>query len=78
MPSKIKVSYAWVQPCCPRCWKGLVLKTGMKVIPAGIHDPFSFPALCCYCRAEMYREDAYSIRVNPGAVPYPTLKKDKE
>lgn len=72
---KKKPPFSWTQPCCAECWVGLKLKTGMKVVVAGTHDPFTFPAFCCFCRVEVPRETAYSIRVNPGAVPYPTVRK---
>jgi hypothetical protein len=34
---------------------------------------------CCFCRKDIPQGvDTYAIRLNPGTVPYPTLRKDEE
>ena len=66
-----RAPFSWTQPCCPECWVGLKLKTGR---PA----PFLFPAFCCFCRTEIPEGKAHSIRLNPGTVPYPTIKKEED
>jgi hypothetical protein len=64
-------NWSWTQPCCAECWVALRVKIGL---PA----PLTLHAFCCYCRAEITDGKGYNIRINPGAVPYPTVKKDEE
>lgn len=62
--------FAWTQPCCAECWVGLKLKTGRPQDRNG-------PAFCCFCRTEIKTEAVHTLRVNPGTVPYPTVRKDE-
>lgn len=73
-PGKVKgrAAFSWTQPVCVRCWVDLVLKTGRAADP----DPVAF---CCFCRDEIPAGNGrYDIRLNPGTVPYPTVRKDQE
>lgn len=63
--------FSWTQPCCPECWVGLKLKTGR---PTTRHLPY----FCCFCRSDITTTMVNMIRVNPGTVPYPTLRKDED
>ena len=63
--------FAWRQPCCPECWVGLKLKTGRK-------DDSLANVFCCFCKQDINAGSAYLLRLNPGTVPYPTLRKDDE
>lgn len=64
--------FAWRQPICVQCWVDLVLKTGQSVPPGNVE-------FCCFCRKEIAADDGrYHIRLNPGTVPYPTLRKDDD
>lgn len=63
--------FSWTQPVCPECWVGLKLKTGREA-------PFLVPSFCCFCRSDISEGKAYAIRINPGTVPYPTLRKDPD
>ncbi len=66
------VKYSWTQPCCLICWQGLKLKIG-KVNEQLTDDHVA----CCYCRVDIARGvTTYAIRINPGSVPYPTLKAE--
>ena len=62
-------SFSWTQPCCEECWDGLKLKTG-RLTPS-IHGT------CCFCKNELDTDKRYTIRVNPGSVPYPTVEKEE-
>lgn len=68
-----KTKYSWTQPCCPDCWNSLKLKTGRA-------DPsITSVAFCCFCKRQIGRaETIYMLRINPGTVPYPTIKKEEE
>lgn len=68
---KKRPPFSWTQPCCPECWVGLTLKTGRA-------QSDNSTAFCCFCRREIGRvETVYQLRVNPGTVPYPTVRKDE-
>jgi hypothetical protein len=67
---KSRAPFSWTQPCCSECWVGLKLKTGRPT------DDHGTPFFCCYCRQGLDGDMRYLIRVNPGAVPYPTLRKE--
>lgn len=62
--------FAWTQPCCSECWTGLKLKIGR---PQG-----SDAQHCCFCRVFIGAGEIYHLRVNPGTVPYPTLRKEED
>lgn len=62
-------NYSWTQPVCSECWNGLKLKTGRPTLD------HSTAYSCCFCKQELDGDDRYMIRINPGAVPYPTLVK---
>lgn len=70
---KKRPPYSWTQPCCAECWIGLKLKTGrVKLDDANTY-------FCCFCRQEINTSKSnmlYMLRLNPGTVPYPTLRKD--
>lgn len=63
-------AFSWTQPCCNDCWEGIKLKTGRQI------DDINEALSCCYCKAEMV--GGYKVRVNPGTVPYPTIRKDED
>lgn len=73
-PKTKRPPFSWTQPCCPECWIGLVLKTGRPTNEGGVF-------FCCFCRTEASVDlgnTVYMLRVNPGTVPYPTLRKDDD
>ena len=66
--------FSWAQPCCVDCWIRLKLKTG-RIKP----DWKRRHLHCCFCRKDIPKlVDTYEIRINPGTVPYPTLRKEEE
>ena len=69
-----KPPFAWTQPCCVECWTGLKLKTGRadtSVNRSGTH-------FCCFDRREILpSQGLYMLRINPGTVPYPTVRKEE-
>ncbi|AZS06638.1 hypothetical protein SEA_JACOREN57_62 [Mycobacterium phage JacoRen57] len=68
---KKRPPFSWAQPCCTECWNGLKLKTGRP------GPPSDGTVFCCYCRAQIPEGGGvYTIRLNPGTVPYPTVRKD--
>ena len=68
-PKTKRKSFSWSQPCCDECWDGLKLKTG-RLTP-------SISGICCFCKNELDTDRRYTIRVNPGSVPYPSKEKDE-
>lgn len=73
MAKKAKLS--WGQPVCAECWAGMTVKIGR---PADKELRGVKNAHCCYCKKETSAGKAFIQRVNPNAVPYPTLAKDDE
>ncbi|UOW93140.1 hypothetical protein SEA_NOSHOW_73 [Mycobacterium phage NoShow] len=66
--------FAWKQPVCTKCWVDIKLKTGNIDKAAKMQHHF-----CCFCRADiMQGVDTYMIRLNPGTVPYPTVRKEED
>lgn len=63
-------AFSWTQPCCEECWDGIKLKTG-RLTPEA-------EGTCCYCKNELDTDKRYHVRVNPGTVPYPTIRKDED
>ena len=73
MPKADK-KYAWAQPVCTDCWTRLVHKTGRIKVSWKLKHLF-----CCFCRKDIPQGvDTYEIRLNPGTVPYPTIKKEED
>jgi len=73
MPKSKPTAFSWTQPCCIECWNAIKLKTGR------IHDkPGHY--FCTYCRVQVDvpTSHVYMVRVNPGTVPYPTIKKEED
>lgn len=71
---KRRPPFAWKQPVCTQCWVEIKLKTGRldNELKHATH-------FCCFCRKDIPQGvDTYAIRLNPGTVPYPTLRKDEE
>lgn len=66
-----KTKWSWTQPCCSECWVGMTVKIGK-------HAAALANAFCCYCRADITGGSGYLVRVNPGSVPYPTMKREEE
>lgn len=62
--------FAWRQPVCTECWVGLKLKTG-RLERSDAHH-------CCFCREFIGAGEIYILRINPGTVPYPTIRKEEE
>lgn len=69
MANEKKPAFSWGQPVCAECWTSIKVKIGTKVNNRK-------QQFCCYCRAGISAGEAYLQRVNPGAVPYPTLRKE--
>lgn len=70
--SKKRAPFSWTQPVCVQCWVEIKLKTGRAADPGTV-------AFCCFCKTEIPAKDGrYNIRLNPGTVPYPTVRKDQE
>lgn len=66
-----KQAFSWTQPVCSGCWGNLKIKTGREA-------PDSTNELCCFCSTPIKPGHGFHIRVNPGSVPYPTIRKDEE
>ena len=64
-------AFSWSQPVCDECHPKIKLKTGR------VHPDFP-KSTCCFCNQPMVAGDTYVIRLNPGTVPYPTIRKDEE
>jgi hypothetical protein len=70
---KKRAPFSWTQPVCMECWNGLKLKTGRLNQQLKLKTHF-----CCFCRKEISQGvDTYGLRINPGTVPYPTVRKDE-
>lgn len=67
--AKKKSNFAWGQPVCPECWENMSVKIGRPMKNAEEQS-------CCYCRATIGVGEAHVQRVNPNAVPYPTIEKE--
>lgn len=63
-------AFSWTQPACEECYDAIKLKTG--------HKKESDQQNCCYCREAIPGGQIPFIRVNPGTVPYPTIRKDED
>lgn len=67
-----KVKYSWMQPVCESCAGNITVKIGR--VEVGREEE-----QCCYCNNTTEKgEPVFIQRVNPGAVPYPSILKDED
>ncbi len=65
-------AFSWTQPACDECFEAVKLKTGRR-------HKVDHPQVCCYCKAACpSTAEVAHVRVNPGTVPYPTIRKDED
>ena len=69
--TKKRPPFAWGQPVCPECWVGMKVKIGRPM-------KNEKKQACCHCRSDIAIDKAYLQRINPNAVPYPTIRKEEE
>ena len=64
-------AFAWMQPVCSTCWFLLIVKIGRRTADS------DGAVQCCYCKHQIKeKEPVFLQRVNPGAVPYPSIVKE--
>lgn len=66
--------FAWGQPVCLECWEGLKVKIGRAD-----NELTAEHQTCCYCKSEIKKGVTTHIqRINPNAVPYPSILKGED
>ncbi len=64
--------FSWGQPVCVKCWTNLIVRIGRRTADS------DGAVICCYCSTQVKEGDPVFLqRVNPGAVPYPSLVKEE-